>query len=545
MKFQREKRIDNIRQYMGFHHVEDGAPKRLPLNFIKIITTVLLRQLAARAPRVMFTTTNRRLRPTAVAFAEVVNQVPEEINLQRTLRKIVMEAMFTVGIAKVGLYTVGECLNEEWGELFVDCITFDDLVLDMTARDWSNLQYIGNDYWADYEKLKENKRYKAHTSDIEPDEYTSLNEDGGERAEHIAQDGNAVAYRERVRMRDLWLPGEGKVVSYAVTSKKRLDEVDWEGPEMGPYLKLGYDDVPGNLLPVAPVSGWRDIHDSENILLRKVLKQAEDEKTVYAFAGGNTEAVEAYKAARDGDAINYTGPQPSRMATAGVNTTTLGLVLQLKALLSWAAGNIDALGGLGPQSDTLGQDRLIVQTASAQTSDMAAAVIDFAKDLFKSIAFYEWNNPLSKRMIKRKIPGTSIDIIIPWDKRYKKGSLEDFNLKVDVFSMQDNSPSTQLNKLAMMLQQFVLPMQPAIEAQNGVIDVQAILQKAARLSDFGDLEDIVVFMEQSSQPEGAAASPAPPATPRPAARQPQRSSEDQVMAALIAQGGRNQVGQGQ
>ena len=63
LNFQREKRVSNVRQFIGFHHTGDGADRRVPINFLKLATGVYLRQLAARAPRALVTSETRSLRP--------------------------------------------------------------------------------------------------------------------------------------------------------------------------------------------------------------------------------------------------------------------------------------------------------------------------------------------------------------------------------------------------------------------------------------------------------------------------------------------------
>ena len=53
----------------------------------------------------------------------------------------------------------------------------------------------------------------------------------------------------------------------------------------------------------------------------------------------------------------------------GIDQQNLAFLLQVKNLFNYYGGNIDTLGGLGPQSSTVGQDRLISESASRRLAD--------------------------------------------------------------------------------------------------------------------------------------------------------------------------------
>jgi hypothetical protein len=499
----REKRLEAIREFVGFHHADDGARRRVITPILKLIVSIYLRTLAPRAPRVLFTTKNPQLRPTAANLQLAVNEIPSEIDFQATLRRLVLEALFGVGVTKTGLSTVGEVLGHEYGDPFVDVVTLDHLVLDMAARNLNELQYVGNDYWLDYKDVMESQwPNKKALDELEPDDYTLIGPAGEERAKSIAQGGTAELFKEKIWLRDVWLPSEGLIVTYGVTSKKRLKTVEWTGPDHGPYSFLGFDIVPGNLLPLAPVSVWRDLHEVANTLFRKLADQADKQKTVPGFSGGNDDSVINFKTARDGEGINYFGGPPVKLTTGGADPTTLALFLQCKDLSSYFAGNIDAMGGLSPQSETLGQDKLISEASSAQLRGMADQVIDFTKGIFKTLAFYEWNDPVRTRVLQKSIPETELSIEVPWNRQSRHGRFEDFDMEIDVYSLQDNSPSIKLQKLAAIMQQYINPLMPAIEQAGGILDVQTLLTLVGQLADFHEVSELIRWAD-SEAPQGA------------------------------------------
>lgn len=495
----RNNRVAALREFVGFHYNTGAALRKVPAPFIKMAVTIYVRSLAPRAPRAMISSRDPNLKPTAKLLEMAVNEIPSEIGLQGTLRRVALEAMFGPGVAKCGLHTVGELLGHKYGAPFVDVVTFDDYVLDMSASHKDQIQYEGNSYWLNYEDVMEDDWFdKKRKAGLKHDIYTNIGELGERRGEELSQDENADLYKKKMWLRDVWLPEEDLMVTYSILNKRILKIVEWEGPNRGPYHKLFFDDVPSNLLPLPPVMIWQDIHELSNVLYRKLGDQAEAQKTVQGFYGGNDDSVEAFKKADDGDAIRYSGGTPTILTAGGVNPNTLAFFMQTKDFFSWIAGNLDSLGGLSPQAETLGQEKLISESSSAQLRDMANQVVDFSRELFRTLAYYEWHDPARRRILEMQIPGTELTIPVPWDQQARKGGYNMYDLDVDPISLQDDSPSRKLQQLNMIMQQYIGPLLPAIEAAGGQLDVQAILDLVAKNADFPELKELVIFANEQS-----------------------------------------------
>jgi hypothetical protein len=468
----------------------------VPVPMLALAVQIYIRQLAARAPRALITTTNPELKSCAANMELVVNQIPEEIGLAGTLRKFVMEALFSIGIAKVGLHKVGTALGHEYGQSFVDLVPLDNYFMDMSAKTPEEIDYEGNQYWLDLKEVKDSGWLDDKDArELKPDEYTVVGVAGEPRAEGVSVDSSADQYRDRVWLRDIWMPREGLVLTAGAMSNTLLNVVEWEGPESGPYPKLGFSDVPGNLLPLAPVSLWRDLHELSNTLFRKLGNEAESYKSVMGFTGGDDESVENFKKAKDGEGIRYSGADPKRLETSGVDQKTLMFYLQCRDLFSYFAGNLDNLGGLQNNTPTLGQDKLMSAAASAQMQDMSDKTMSVIKEIFKALAFYEWNDPVKKRKLEKPIPGTDLTIPVEWNHKSKKGKFTSYDLDIDMYSMQDNSPGVRLQKLGQIMQQYIMPLAPQIQQAGGTIDVQKILKFVGKYADLPELDEIVVFAD--------------------------------------------------
>ena len=512
LKFPRQKRVEAVKLFTGFHYMEGGLPKRVPVNMLALAVTIYIRLLAARAPRAMFSTRVVSQKPTAANMELAINMIPEEIKLGDTLQRMVLEALFSPwGIVKCGLHTVGQALGHNYGEPFVDNVTFDDYFIDMNAKHRDKIDYEGNDYWLDYEEVMESDwADKKSLRDLQPDDYTSRGIDGEDRAESTGHRESSEVLADKLWIRDVWLPKEELIVTYGIKSNRVFNIIDHKEPDRGPYYKLGFTDVPGNLLPLPPVGLWRDLHELGNSLFRKLDNQAKGAKSVMAFPGGNQEGANAFKAAKDQDGITYpAGGKPEVISTPGVDQKTLAFQMHVQQLSSYVAGNLDSLGGLSVQTSTVGQDKLISEAAGAQLRDMSSKTVSVVRDIFKALAYYEWTDPIKRRLLEKPIPG-GVDATIPveFSKKSKQGKFSSYDLDIDPFSGQDDSPTLRLQKLMTFVERLVLPLSPLIQQVGGNIDVQEILRQAAKYADMPDASELVTFMDQppvagqASEPTG-------------------------------------------
>lgn len=537
----RKKRIEAIRQYVGSHYSDFGADKRVPTNFLELAVLIYSRQLAARSPRVLVTAKNRALRPHAKTMELALNQLPDEIGLGDTLHRAVVEALFSYAVVKVG---IAPSNLQDISEPFADIVSLDNYFMDMSAKTRDSIQFEGDDYWLTVEEAR--KRFNK--DDIEPDPHSSISDQGNEQAQSISVEDGGNVYKDRVYLRDVYLPRENKVVTYGVISKELYGVIDWDGPEHSPYHFLGYSEVPGNLLPLPPVALWRDLHELGNNLFRRLGRQAENKKSVAAFAGGNEESVEALKKAQDGDGIRYNGPKPETIEVGGIDSPTLAFYIQLRDLFSYFAGNLDMLGGLSPMSDTVGQDKLLSEAANTRMKFMADKTMDFAKGIFKALAWYEWTDPVRVRQVTKTVNGTDLGVTCKWSAETREGDFLDYNFDIDVFSMQDDSPSTRLQKIGSSLERFIFPVMDGVMQQGGQIDFKRLVEIISELGNVPELKDIVVFAEPPNEPPvagttnptrgGGAAKPAHTTRTYERVNRPgaTRAGKDDVMSRLLMGG---------
>lgn len=542
----RKNRLEAIRQFVGKHYADGGSDKVVPANYLELAVTIYTRLLAARAPRATFTALNSALKPFAKTTEIALNQIPDEIGLGDTLAECVLEALFSFAVVKLGLRSGKRRVDGvDPGEPYAETVSIDDYFCDMNAKKRSAIQFEGNDYWMILDDVLAN--YGVSKEDLSSDDPSVTGENGEQRAEGISSAEGGDVYSDRIKLRDVWLPRERLMVTYAVKAKKLLKVAEWDGPEHSPYHVLGYSPVPGNLLPLPPVSLWMDMHELANNIFRKLAKQATDKKTVIAFGGNDDEGPNNLKRASDGEGIKYNGMKPENITVGGIDAQSLALFLQIGDKFSYFSGNLDALGGLAPSSDTVGQDKLINEAASARLQSMTDRTLVFIKGIFKALAWYEWTDPIRVRKVNKSVKGTDISIPVKWSPETREGDFLDFNFDIDVYSMQDDSPSSKLQKIGLVFERFIMPLMPNLEQQGIVIDGKGFLSVISKLSNLPEINDILIFSDGGIEqnPVSGDANPVnkPTSTKREYVRTNRpgatRSGKDAVMSQLLM-GGKSQ-----
>ena len=525
----RENRLKAIRQYVGSNYSDNGSSDRVPVNLLEMAINIYRRQVAANSPQVLVTTKNMDLMPEASDFESVINHTLKEIDFEKTLHRWVLDAMFGLGVTKVGLSPgrVGEIngFRHDAGQVFCDNVDFEDFVFDMTARRWDQVQFCGNRYCLPHEAVMDLKMFG--NKDIQPLPYVSnTNEQGDERVSSLQTSGESVGveqYMPMVELWDIWLPYENVLVtlqadSYAggFVSTEPLSVIDWGGPETGPYHLLAFVDVPGNVMPLSPASLMVDLHDLVNRLFRKLGRQAERQKTITIAAGGAEEDARRIVNANDGDTILSDRPEATReMKFGGVDSPSLAFMIQLKDLFSYLGGNLDTLGGLGPSASSGKHDQLLQQSASVRIADMQARTTSAVKEVIEAMGDYIFYDPVPPDRVYKDIPNTTLNVPVEFDPDIREGDILDYSIDISPYSLQSRSPGEKLQSLMEMMMQVVIPMSAQLQQRGVVPDLEKFLEIAAkyshteelaqvlRIAEFGELE----LMQEMGGTEGGTKAP--------------------------------------
>ena len=110
----RSERVHAVKQYVGAHYSEEANIQQVPVNLLKTYVEIVSRRLMANHPRVMLSTMLQSSQPTVDAEETWVNKQIEKIQLKTTLKRCVIDALFNLGIIKVGLATPDDAAMLNW-----------------------------------------------------------------------------------------------------------------------------------------------------------------------------------------------------------------------------------------------------------------------------------------------------------------------------------------------------------------------------------------------------------------------------------------------
>ena len=499
-----------MRELVGSHYSDNGAKDKVPINLLELAINIYMQRLAAQSPKAEVTTDYAQLKEICTRAEIGGNQYLEDMKLGDTLQSAVMGGILCQGVVKTGLRAKSEKRGGEdllISKSFAAYVSLDDWVQDMTASDDEGSQFEGNFYYTTVEDAEE--MFPEFVGKFEEvDKQTQDNED---KAHNISEEGEGQReeFQSRVRLIDIYLPKQKLVLRCSTNDddndpiKKVLADIDWSHRKRGPFHKLAFMKIDNNAIPVAPAMHWRDIHDLSNRLFRKLGRQADRQKTVTGVRAGADEDGNRLIDANDGDMIKLDDPQATKeYKYGGIQPQSLGFLVMVRDLFSYMAGNLDVLGGLGPQSETLGQDRLLSASASMRIQKMQKTTILFAKEIIEDIFMYMWEDPLYNPTLTKKVKGfDDVAVQVPFGPDDRQEEFLRLNIDIEPYSMQHTTPEAKLQGLRTILTEIVAPFLPMMQAQGIAIDMEMLFRKVSKLGNIPEINDIIIYSNPQHEPQ--------------------------------------------
>ena len=510
MDVYRKNRLDVLRQLVGNHYSDNGADDKVPINLLELAINIYMQRLAAQAPQAEVTTDYPQLKEICTRTEISGNRLLEDMKLGDTLQMAVMGGIICQGVVKTGLNLEdvevgGEAYQSS--KAFAAYVSLDDWVQDMTASDDEGSQYEGNYYYTTVDEAE--KMFPGSAGKFEEVDKQTQNQK--DKAHDISEggEGQREEFRPRVRLLDIYLRKQKKVLRCSTNDddsdpiKDVLGIIDWSKRKRGPYHKLAFMKIDNNAMPVAPAMHWIDIHNLSNSLFRKLGRQADRQKTITGVAAGADADGNRLLDANDGDMIKLDNPQATQEYTSGgIKPETLGFLVMVRDLFSYMAGNLDVLGGLGPQSETLGQDQLLSASASMRIQKMQMTTIAFVRDIIEDIFMYMWEDPIYNPTVTKKVKGfDDVSVQVPFGPEERKEEFIRLNIDIEPYSMQHTTPEAKLQGLRTVFTEFVAPFLPMMQAQGIAIDMEMLFRKIGKLGNIPELNDIIVYSNPIHQPE--------------------------------------------
>lgn len=449
----RRARAAMMAQMVGRFYRADGDrggdAKASPINLIYQAATTLIPNLVFNDPRAKIDTDLLAYRDYAELLGLAVDHTARKIKLRETLRAAIMDAIFMAGFIKTGLAVGDDVLQFDGstvpiGRPYAERVDPDDMILDPMARTWDEQAFIGNRYRVDADHV-------AELGVLDPDELMKLASRYDDRsklgAEKLSGDKSSeyTDIARYVDLVDIYLPHEGLVCTIPFdgggSSTKFLAQAPYAGPETGPYHMLGFTPVSDNLLPVAPVSIWYDLHVLGNRIARKLARQAEANKRVLAYQGDAIDDAQRIAEAEDGEAIKVEDVDKVKEVNyGGATDDSYKWMSWVKGAFSEQAGSIELLQGVNTNAPTATQAEMLNANASVRLGDMQSEVYFFTGAVMDDIKFWIHTDPLLELPLARRVNGQEQQAVVSPDVRV--GEWADFHLKTKPYSMTRADPQT-------------------------------------------------------------------------------------------------------
>lgn len=535
------------------------------VNLIGQMGEVYLQSLAAQRPQILVTSEKIELEWFAYHFQEAVNSHIEAIGLEDAIREVVLDSIFGVGIMKVYLSSSMFVQLEDGTEVdpgtpFASAVSLDNFVYDMSATRYSQASYAADQYRIPLDDLRSNALYDQEVVAYLMETLPSKKQRGeDERADLLSagDDQYLGDIEDMVDVVDVWLPRNIEIATFLSDGPFKLKgpalRVDpWTGPERGPYRILSQIDVPDNIMGAAPGQWVSELAKMANGLMRKERRQAQRAKEVYAYEPGFEKEADDIRKASDGMMI----PVAKRdsvvpMKMGGVDPGLQAFFMTTTDLFDRMAGNLQAMAGLGPQAETLGQDRLIHSAVSKKEAYMQQQTTAFVAGVCKDLGHLMWVDSMLRFPFSMGIDGADVRIQREWTPEMREGEFLDYNFEIEPYSMSYKSPSQRLELLHRFLTEIYIPLYQIGAQQGMTIDLKELLEIQAELASLPRLRKVVKFngatQENPMRPDSTPMKP--PVTTRryersdsPRGTQSSRSHVlQQVLAAGNVQANQNQM----
>lgn len=560
----REVRKEMAIEAAGNYWSEETRRRRIPVNLLSLYQTIISRSLVAKTPRYMMTTPHDKYAATVSAENALLNRDIERMKAADTFQRIVIDALYSVGIAKISLATPCDSANLAWrqqaGKVVLSRVDLDDFVCSMNSHDWSELDFIGHRYRCPLDVAQD--LYKKQAKELRATSQDDNNREGDERIGKLGRGSYGdLEFEEHVDLWEIYLPRHRKVItlsdqdvatSTADGHKDCLWEQDWIGPESGPYEILGFGIVPGNLLPKAPMMDLMDLHLDANDAFRKANRMIRRLKELTTFRKGNDDDAEAIMKAVDGALIGLDDPKSvGNIVTGGQAVqVVLAIAEAYKTLFSFMGGNLELLGGRSPQSRTAKQDSILNENAAVGIADMQERTIRFISEVGERIAWFNHEDPVSIQKVPYQVNGDK-DLALtreihPYNSTQpgvlkRDFKFEDMDCKLDPYSIRYQTPQQKLEAMNNAMMNVITPLMPILQSQGWTPDMEQYLQNYSNWSDLPELRRLMNIGEKPTQDEAGPTSnherTLAPKTERTYTRRsesgPTQGSDQQMQAAML------------
>ena len=503
----RQVRQTLIRDYVGSWYNESGAENKTLVNLMNQTARIYTVALAANNPSVLVSTPRMDMLPFARRFEVNLAKLISDMALDETFRMIVLDAFFCLGCGVVmmrdtdtrfhGLLESEEDVWLDPGQPWFNRVSLDDLILDMTAKELSKMRYCGHRYRADFEKVMDEPGYDKKVKDkLRPTNREHHDSVGATR--DMASDWGSAQdddFKDMIWLQDIWIAENNTIVTLPCDQQdmEPLIERPWTGSQAGPYKFLSLGETPDNIIPTSPAMNLKGMHDLQNRLHRRMEADSDANRVVNVYPPGMEDDAERLRTAQRNGWYRAKSPESiKQFQSGGVDQRDMALATFIQTEYDRLAGNLQAMGGLGQQASTLGQEELIHGNVSKNVADMRMAVVSFASKCILDLGRLMWEDQTLELKTSMEVGNTGINVNSDWTPDYRQGEFEDYEFRIEPYSMIFKTPEQKLQELFQVIRELA-PLWPMFQASGASIDAQAIVEEIARLKNRPEFKRFITF----------------------------------------------------
>ncbi len=510
----RRSRLEAVRKYAGDQWSFETSYVRRPINFISLYLQIISRNLISHDPRALLTVHDKQYKSVVSAMQDWVNPELVAMGFADEMQRVVVDALYSIGIMKVALASPSESEMSGWnlpaGQPYACRIDLDDFVFDPHARDLREVSWIGHRSRVPLDSLKDSKLYEAAKRKfVQPNHDKQFNETGDERISMLGRQYVSNDFIEAYQYCDVWeiyLPRERMILCLlsedggtpmAIDFKGKdapFYQKDWVGPDKGPYHILNLmPPVSGNPMPKGPIQDIIDMDEALNGLTQKLIDQAARQKELLAYSGMADSDAARIKDAPDGEVIRVDNVDKVKpMGFGGPSPINQQFSLALWEMLNKISGNLELTGGLAAQSRTASQDKMLNANSSRSVQDMQQVTIKYSADVTKSLCWFWHHHPQKTMTSYHPIPGLQNPIkrkVTPAQRQ--QVPFEAIGVELDPYSFQYQTPQDRMAFVNQTVSQIITPLMPLLQQQGVYFDVAKYLEMIGDYGNSPDLKDII------------------------------------------------------
>lgn len=509
----RNARVHFIKEFVGpYYDRTSGEIGGAALNLIFNAIRVLVPTMVMNFPKHTIMTPYLQVRQYANLLGLAIDQHDMKINICDIYRRVIVDAIFTMGIMKTGLaqsssvYAIDDEMNVDAGTVYTEAVDFDNFVVDPDSKDhmFRDAKFMGDRITVPRQMLLDSGLYNNDLIDQLP-----RAGDVNKQKRAFAMSMNNIDIQENYDLEDeveiveLWVPSANAIVTVPGGDDVAFDDYlrvdDYYGVAEGPYTILSLTPpVPGNPLPVPMVGVWYDLHVLANRMAKKVIDQAERQKDITAYKRSAADDAEQLKDAGDGEAVAVDDPDAVKVLSYGGQQNSNEN--HLESLTNWfnmMAANPEQVGGQNVQAKSATAANILQSNAAVGLEDMKDMVYRAAAAEARKRAWYFHTDPLmqipltQRQKTMQPVPmagqwmmmPTIQDVQVVLTPEARRGDFVDFVFKIEPESMGRVDSKVRLQQAQMFCQQVMPAVMTAAQVAMAMgipFDAKALLIRMAK-----------------------------------------------------------------